>query len=327
MSQIIHRTTAGQIGAIIEIAGDTGVAIPVAGIVNVYAHNAVNNSGSSVLFAASGNSDILNVTDASFNTLIGNLAGNLTLSGALNTGLGYEVLHGLTSGSSSVAIGNSAMFSATSANECVAIGSSSLDGLLTGSNVIAIGYLSGSALVGAESNDILIGSIGVAAESATTRIGTNGTQTACYIAGIAGVNVGSVATVVSEAGDKLGTTVITAGTGISVTPGANTITIAATGTTNLTYTNVNTSPYVVLSTDEYLSVDCSSIPITIELPNAATSGRVFIIKDRTGNAAVNNITVESVSGLIDIDGSTTFVMNNDYESIEVIGNNSSYEVF
>ena len=120
---------------------------------------------------------------------------------------------------------------------------------------------------------------------------------------------------------------LTAGTGISVTNGAGSITIAATGTTNLNYTNVNTSPYVVLSTDEYLSVDCSGGAITLEFPNAATSGRTYIIKDRTGSAATHNITLQSVSGAVNIDGATTFVMNTNYESANLMGNGTTFEVW
>lgn len=120
---------------------------------------------------------------------------------------------------------------------------------------------------------------------------------------------------------------LTAGAGISISNGANSITISGSGTTNLTYTNVNTSPYVVLSTDEYISVDCSGGPITLQFPNAATSGRAYVVKDRTGSAATNNITVTTVGGAVNIDGATTFVMNTAYQSIQIIGNATTYEVF
>lgn len=120
---------------------------------------------------------------------------------------------------------------------------------------------------------------------------------------------------------------LTPGTGISITNGAGSITIAATGTTNLTYTNVNTSPYVVLSTDEYLSVDCSGIAITLEFPNAATSGRAYVVKDRTGSANTNAITVTTVGGAVNIDGATSYTMNTQYASIQLIGNSSTFEIF
>jgi len=55
--------------------------------------------------------------------------------------------------------------------------------------------------------------------------------------------------------------------------------------------------------------------------------QVFIIKDRTGSAAANNITVTTVGGAVNIDGATSFVMNTAYQSIQVIGNGSTYEIF
>ena len=109
-------------------------------------------------------------------------------------------------------------------------------------------------------------------------------------------------------------------------PGTNTLTITS-STSIFAYTNVDTSPYVVQSTDSYLSVDCSGMAITLQFANAAPSGKGFIVKDRTGFAATNNITVTTVGGAVDIDAAATFVMNTNYESINLMGNGSSYEVF
>jgi hypothetical protein len=120
---------------------------------------------------------------------------------------------------------------------------------------------------------------------------------------------------------------LTPGTGISITNAAGSITIAANGTTTLAYTPVNTSPYVVLPADDFISVDSSGGAITIQLPNAATAGKAFIIKDRTGSAAVHAITVTTVGGVVLIDGAATFVMNTAYESVNIIGNASAYEVY
>lgn len=122
---------------------------------------------------------------------------------------------------------------------------------------------------------------------------------------------------------------LTAGTGISVTNGHNSITIAATGTTQLTVTSVNhaASPYTVLTTDDYLAVDCSAGVVTLKLPNAPTTGRVWHIKDSTGNAATSNITITTVGGVVNIDGATSFVMNTNFESTSVIFTGSQYEVF
>lgn len=92
------------------------------------------------------------------------------------------------------------------------------------------------------------------------------------------------------------------------------------------YTDVTTTPYVVTSTDYYLSVN-TAIAITIQLPNAPTANRLYIIKDRTGNAGIQNITVTTVGGAVNIDGATSFLINSAYQSIQLLFNGTSYEVF
>ena len=126
----------------------------------------------------------------------------------------------------------------------------------------------------------------------------------------------------------LGNINIIGSSGVTVTgdPGTSTLTITA-SSTSYEYVNVATTPYVVLTTGEYLSVNCSGGAITVQLPNAASLGQAFIIKDRTGSAATNNITVTTVGGVVLIDAAATFVMNNNYQSIQVMGNGSSYEIF
>ena len=65
---------------------------------------------------------------------------------------------------------------------------------------------------------------------------------------------------------------------------------------------------------------------TVQLPNAPSTGRIFVVKDSTGSAATNNITVTTVGGAVNIDGATTFVMNAAYESITVVFDGTSYLV-
>ena len=318
MSQAgIFSTGGGGGGSITSVDTDLGTATPVAGILNIVANDGANNTGATVSFSGTSNTVLLNVTDATFNTIVGKNAGNATITGIDNTSLGPVSLFSLTTGSGNVALGNACLTSLTSGIYNVVVGGAA------GSN-----YLSN------ESSNILIGHDvgGTTGESNTLRIGNgtgtgNGSLSQCFISGIKNVNVGSVATVVTQLNDQLGTADITAGTGITVTTGANTITIASSGVLPLAYTNVNSSPYTVLTTDDYLSVDCSGGAITVRLPNAATSGKTFVVKDRTGSAATNNITVTTVGGAINIDGATTFVMNTAYQAISLIGNGSTYEIY
>lgn len=85
------------------------------------------------------------------NTFVGANAGNLTMSGASNT----------------------------------AVGSGSFSANTSGATNIAIGANAGNALT-TGSNNIHIGNTGVAAETGIIKIGTQGTQAGCYIAGISG---------------------------------------------------------------------------------------------------------------------------------------------
>jgi hypothetical protein len=63
----------------------------------------------------------------------------------------------------------------------------------TGSFNITLGNLAGNNLT-TGSNNIDIGNVGVAGESATIRIGTAGTQTATFVAGISGVVANAIGT-------------------------------------------------------------------------------------------------------------------------------------
>jgi hypothetical protein len=118
------------------------------------------------------------------------------------------------------------------------------------------------------------------------------------------------------------------GTNISTTGSGNTVTINASSVVVIpSYTLVNTSPYVATGTDYYLAVDSSGGAITIDLPNAPTNYRSFIIKDKTGSAATHNITITTVGGVVTIDGSTSFILNTAYESATILFDGANYQVF
>jgi hypothetical protein len=122
---------------------------------------------------------------------------------------------------------------------------------------------------------------------------------------------------------------IVGASGIIVTgnPATHTLTVSGTGATYLTYTQVSTTPFTVTTAMDYLGVVTSSLAITLKFPNSASTGQVFYVKDKSGDAATNNITVTTVGGAVLIDGATTFVMNTNYESIALIWNGTSYEIF
>ncbi len=304
-----------------------------------------NTGGTHGRIIFNANTFIQDYPTGSANFMAGFLVGNTSMTGTGNNGIGGGVFSMLTSGGENCGFGHTSLQTIKTGNRNSAYGEGSLNGMDSGNNNCAYGFesawlvssgsnnsaygqLAGSAWTGADSNNIAINNIGVLGDSGKIRIGTNATHTATFIAGIDTVNVGSVAKVVTMASDQLGTAAITAGTGISVTPGANTITIATSGVSNLTVTTVNhaASPYTVLSTDSYLAVNTSGGVVSILLPNAPAAGRVFYIKDSNGTAAASNITITTVGGVVLIDGATTFVMNTAFEAASVVFT-SAYEVF
>lgn len=73
--------------------------------------------------------------------------------------------------------------------------------------------------------------------------------------------------------------------------------------------------------DNVVLVDASGGAIAITLP-AATNGRILQIKDSTGSAATNNITVTPASGLID--GAASKVISNNYGSLELVSDGTNW---
>jgi hypothetical protein len=108
-------------------------------------------------------------------------------------------LAGNTSGSNQTAIGDGALLSSTSGSNNSAVGFHALPGVTTGANNIELGNGAGQSLI-TGSNDIDVGNNGVAAESNIIRIGTQGTQSKTFIAGISGASVSGSAVLVSSIG-------------------------------------------------------------------------------------------------------------------------------
>jgi hypothetical protein len=139
------------------------------------------------------------------NTATGGQALNENTTGLQNTANGLVALASNTTGSFNTGIGTAALVGNKTGSFNTAIGMEALFFNTTGSNNIALGIDAGSNLT-AGSNNIDIFDKGVAGESNTIRIGTVGTQTNAYVAGISGATVPTGAAVIIDSSGHLGTT-------------------------------------------------------------------------------------------------------------------------
>jgi len=82
------------------------------------------------------------------------------------------------------------------------------------------------------------------------------------------------------------------------------------------------------ATDHFIGVDTTSQAITITLPgaNSVAVGKMFLIKDEGGNASTNNVTM-ATTGNVNIDGSSTIILDSDYAAINVYYNGTEWSVY
>jgi hypothetical protein len=164
---------------------------------------------------ATGFSSLFSNTTGANNTAAGYESLYYNSTGSDNTASGYQALHANTTGTENTASGVSALFSNRSGDGNTAFGVNALYAITGGSyntavgqaalrsasgdSNIAMGYQAGFNLTSG-SNDIDIANLGVAGESGTIRIGTTGTQTKTYIAGIYATSVSGSAVMVNSSG-------------------------------------------------------------------------------------------------------------------------------
>lgn len=96
-----------------------------------------------------------------------------------------------------------------------------------------------------------------------------------------------------------------------------------------TPTTVNTATHTISQAERILHVTYPTTgACTITIPSTfATGGWAFItIKDASGNAGTNNITV-STEGSETIDGAATAVINSNYSAINIYTDGTNYFVY
>jgi uncharacterized coiled-coil protein SlyX len=156
-------------------------------------HNTANGHNA-LIFNSTGNE----------NTATGSLAMVFNTTGNQNTADGDGALLFNTTGNNNTGTGYFALWANTTGDANTAHGYDALLNNTTGSGNIALGNFAGSNLTTGD-NNIDIGNLGVVGEANTIRIGTQGTQTNTYLAGIYQTNIAKGLVVRVNSAGQLGT--------------------------------------------------------------------------------------------------------------------------
>ena len=195
-----NNTAVGSGALESNTSGDDNTAIGLAALgFNTTGHNNT----------ATGESALHNNTIGAGNTATGGGALFNNTTGNNNLANGANALFGNTTGFFNVANGSFAMVHNTIGSYNVAEGLNALFNNTTGSLNIAIGLGAGVNLT-TGNNNIEIGNAGVAEEAGKIRLGTKGTHTDTYIAGISRVTVAGGVGVIIDTNGHLGTVVSSA---------------------------------------------------------------------------------------------------------------------
>ena len=83
------------------------------------------------------------------------------------------------------------------------------------------------------------------------------------------------------------------------------------------------SPYTITTAEDVILVDTSTSGITVRLPTKS-AGRRVTVKDKSGNAATNNVTVEPSGAGETIDGQATFSLNINLAAVSFVSDGSNW---
>ena len=156
-----------------------------------------------IALSAAGNLFLHNIGTNNAALGFGALASNT--AGESNTAMGHGALASNTAGNLNTAVGHSALPSNTGTQN-TALGFNALSANTTGCCNIAVGSHAGANPTGSSAS-IFIGNEGAAGDDLTIKIGTQGTQTSAFIAGISGAMVAnSTAVLINTSTGQLGTT-------------------------------------------------------------------------------------------------------------------------
>jgi len=153
---------------------------------------------------ATGTGALASITTGTGDSAFGYNALNLLTSGIGNTAVGALTLPLATTPDNNTAIGYGALYANTTGYRNTAVGAGAATAVTTGVWNIALGYRAGNGITTGNDN-ISIGNFGTSADSGVIRIGTQGTQSSAYVAGVYGATAASGVAVYVNSSGQLGT--------------------------------------------------------------------------------------------------------------------------
>lgn len=262
-----------------------------------------------------------------FNT--GNVAA-LATSGD-NLLIGIAVAPGITTGSANVAVGIGALAPLTTGSNNTAVGLAALDGLIAGSNNTSIGSNSlGLDTVASQCTGIGAGA-GADFNNLTSctflgynsDVDTNGLSNAMALGANAVVHT-SNSCVIGDGTVNLGIGISSPVARIHAVSSAGLALKSSGGIASKVTQNAGT-PYNILASDYIVGQTATGVPISLVLPavSAGNTNQIYVIKDQSGLAGTNNITVSTADAAL-IDGLNTKLIASNYGTITVYNNGTDW---
>lgn len=359
---ITAQVTGGST-SVVTLTGNSGVATPSAGNINVITANTtvkfvgsgstltqdfgltnliLGNSGASIA-GAQGN---VGLGLAVLNALSGGLRNTAIGAGALqhivgdadNTAVGYQALTACVGSNNNTAVGSSCLVACTSGGSNVGVGQSALGALVTNGSCVGVGY---SALISATGGENI--GVGFSAmlnlTSGTKNCGVGQSVASNLLTGTQNIFMGygtgqgyvgaeSSNILIGNNGTAAESNVMRLGTqGSGAGQQLQTHIAGVINTVSgrvVKITSPGAYPYTTLTTDYVILVDTSSARTIVPLA-APVTGTTYRIKDSVGSAAANNITI-TPSGK-NIDGAASYVINNAYGAVDIVYNGSEWNKF
>jgi hypothetical protein len=186
--------------------GSSALATSVGDHNSAFGYQALRNNANGAANTAMGRWALFTNTNGTANTALGSQALFLNTTGGLNTATGNNALANNTTGGGNTAHGGSALILNTTGAGNVAIGVNALFSNSTGSRNVAVGLGAGFEQT-TGSDNIYLAHPGVAGESSTIHIGSSGTHSRTFVAGVRGVTtlIPNAVSVLIDGAGQLGT--------------------------------------------------------------------------------------------------------------------------